>query len=203
VTFRHGSGIITAVPRLPRPPFSSPVSGPDVSRALRRAGTPRGQLAGVSLIVVPAVTSALPLGGASRTVVQVVAVLLGTAGMVVVFGGLLQRAVLGRVTDDEADPVDAALLAFPHARAAWRSLAALAVLLLAGALWCVGLAFGDDAGTHLTDALMLALPGLVLAAATWRARVMRRAGQEPGDGESGGQDSADPDFHLDQETFQS
>ena len=119
------------------------------------------------LIVVPAISNALPLHGAGHTTLQVVAVVVGTVGMVVVFGGLLQRAFLHHRDHDDW-PVDTALLAVPHARVVWLSLALLTVILLAGAVWCLAL-------VHLVDALMLALPDLVLAGATWRARVMRTA----------------------------
>ncbi len=127
----------------------------------------RGQALGLAMLVTPAITHPLPLG-AVHGAVQLLAVIVGSAGMVVVFGGLFLRTFVQPSTGT----LDDALLAVPHTRAAWLGLALSCAVLTIGAVWCLVLAFDHDWAERFANALLLGLPAMVLGAAAWRARVM-------------------------------
>jgi hypothetical protein len=145
-----------------------------------RATTVRGQVAGCLLLLVPAMAHPLPL----PSVVQILAVLAGSTGAVMVFGGLVIRAVLqpapwgseSRVTDEPV-PLSQALLSVPHHRAVWAALLLLCHLMASGAAWYLIQAFSGDAAGNLANALLLGLPALALGWAVWQARVMRSTPQ--------------------------
>src|SRR5690348_14749263 len=64
-------------------------------RTLRaQSSTVRGQLVGAALIAVPALVNPIPLDGAAHATLQVLAIAVGVAGAVVVFGGLFQWVFL-------------------------------------------------------------------------------------------------------------
>jgi hypothetical protein len=156
-------------------------------RELRvRSSTGRGQLAGAALIAVPALVNPMPVDGAAHAVVMVLAVAVGVAGAVVVFGGLFQWVFLpspadGGTGDDATDPDDSrpaareALRTVPHARAVWAGLVVLCVALAAGAGWVLTRAVTDGWADHLPAAVMLALAAGLLGWAAWAARAMRTA----------------------------
>lgn len=123
--------------------------------------TVRGQLVGVALIVAPAATHPLPLGADLHTAVQVVAVIAGFLGAVIVFGGLALRVLV-------ATP-RAVLLALPQARAVRNALTGLALVFAAGALWCLVLAVTRGWSAHLAEVLMLGLPAATLGRVAWWA----------------------------------
>ncbi|MFI7589292.1 hypothetical protein ACIB24_19675 [Spongisporangium articulatum] len=118
------------------------------------ARTPRGQLAGLMLVAVPALVGPLPVDGAARAGVGVLAVLAGTAGAVLVFGGLLTR-VYGPALERLGRGVP--LL--------WALAAAL--LVAAGVALVAGTR--GDWDEHAPEVLMFALPAVAAAGAAWRA----------------------------------
>ena len=147
-------------------------------RSLRaRSSTVRGQLAGAALIAVPALVSPIPVEGAAHSVLLVLAVVVGAAGAVVVFGGLFQWVFLPG-EDTGADPADArpttrdALRAVPHARGVWVGAVVACAVLTAGAVWVLALAVTGGGAGHVPEALMLALPAVLLGWAAWAARAM-------------------------------
>jgi hypothetical protein len=143
------------------------------------APTLRGQLAGIAMIMVPALTNPIPFGRGWHTAIQILAVVVGFAGTLVVFGGLLDRVFLkaddgpGSNRADEPIRLDDVLLAMPHARRVWLGTAGLGLVLAVGALWCLVLVF-TRSWEHLADVVMLGLPAAALGWALWRARVLVR-----------------------------
>jgi len=136
----------------------------------------RGQLTGAALIAVPALVNPIPLEGAPHAVLQVLAVAVGVAGAVVVFGGLFQWVFLpGRDTaagpEEERPATRDALRAVPHARGVWAGAVVVCAVLAAGALWVLAVVVTDD-WAHLPEALMLALLAVLLGWAVWAARAM-------------------------------
>jgi hypothetical protein len=147
-----------------------------VLRSLRaQSSTVRGQLAGAALIAVPALVNPIPLEGAARSVLLVLAVAVGAVGAVVVFGGLFQWVFLPGDTDagpDDARPATRdALRAVPHARRVWAVAVVVCAVLAAGAVWVLAVVVTDD-WARLPEALMLALPAVLLGWAVWAARAM-------------------------------
>ena len=146
-------------------------------RSLRaRSSTVRGQLTGAALIAVPALVNPIPLEGAAHSVLQVLAVAVGAVGAVVVFGGLFQWVFLpredtGAGADDARPATRDALRAVPHARGVWAGAVVVCAVLTAGAVWVLALVVTDD-WTHLPEALILALPAVLLGWAVWAARAM-------------------------------
>lgn len=132
--------------------------------------TPAGQLTGLVLLTVPALTNPLPLAAAAHAIVQLVAVGLGFAGAVVVFGGLVKRVFL--MPGDRS--LDDVLPEIPAGRQVWWGLVALVVLLVVGAEWRLVLIFTDTWSTHLPEVFLLLLPAVALGYLAWRTRVLRR-----------------------------
>jgi hypothetical protein len=135
-----------------------------------RSATPGGQLTGLALLTVPAITNPLPLNPVAHALVQILAVVLGLVGAAMVFGGLVNRVFL--LPGDRS--LDDALPDLPNGRALWWALIALIVLLLAGAEWRLVLIFTDEWSTHLPEVLLLVLPAVLLGALAWRTRSLRR-----------------------------
>ena len=166
MTYPDASGIIAHVDHLQHLTVAFREHSPTV----------RGQLAGIAMIAMPALTQPLPLGGASHATVQILAVIVGSLGALVVFGGLIQRVVLQTTATDE-DPdgpaaLDDVLLAVPHARTVWVGLNLLGLGFILGAAWCLWLVFSHGWHEHLAEVVMFALPAVALGWAAWRARVM-------------------------------
>jgi hypothetical protein len=155
---------------------------------------------GTVMMITPAVAHALPLTGSVHTAVLVLAVLVGSAGALIVFGGLLIRAVLepaalsstGNTRSSGIDvhpatpatpaapAVDDALLSLPHPRIVWIGLVLLAAALGAGALCCLALLITGHGAQRLPEFLLLGLPACALGWAAWRGRVMRATVAPPG-----------------------
>lgn len=151
MTFSEVSGIITRVDRLQH-----------LTLAFReRSVTVRGQLTGMAMIAVPAVTNPLPFGPGLHATVQILAVIVGFVGALIVFGGMIQRVFL-----------QTAQLSVPHPRTVWFCLVLLDVAFALGAGWSLELVFTRGGDQHLADAVMLGLPAAALGWAAWRARVL-------------------------------
>lgn len=131
-----------------------------------RARTGPGQILGLVLLVAPAVAHPLPIRGSLYDVVQIIAVVAGVIGMLIVFGGLLIRVIVLPAGDDS---LDGTLLAIPRHRAVWLVLAGLCALFAVGG--ALALALGHD-GERFAGGLLLGLPAVALGWAAWRARVM-------------------------------
>jgi hypothetical protein len=149
-----------------------------VLRSLRaQSSTVRGQLAGAALIAVPALVNPIPLEGAARSVLLVLAVAVGAAGAVVVFGGLFQWVFLpggptGAAPAEARPATRDALRAVPHARRVWVGAVVVCAVLTAGAVWALALAVTGGGADHVPEVLMLAFPAVLLGWAAWAARAM-------------------------------
>jgi hypothetical protein len=156
-----------------RPPFPT-------EAFWEQSSTARGQLAGLAMIMVPALTNPLPFGPAMHLTLQTFAVLVGFAGAVIVFGGLVNRVFI----QPSGQPLDEVLPTLPYARTVWWTMLLLTILLVAGVEWRFVLIFTDGWARHLPEVVMLALPALAIGWATWRGRVMRRPPEAPPPGEA-------------------
>jgi hypothetical protein len=164
VTFPEASGIIAHVyrPQFPAAAFWA------------HASTVRGQLAGLAMITLPALTDPLPLGRGLHVTVQLLAVMVGVVGAVIVFGGLVNRVFIAPT----GRPLDDVLPTLPFARRVWLAMVLLTILLAVIAEWRFVLIFTDSWIEHLPEFVLLGLPAGLLGWATWRARTMR-AGDQP------------------------
>jgi hypothetical protein len=144
------------------------------------SATAAGQLTGLVLLTLPAVTNPLPLNAVAHAIVQIIAVAAGFVGAVAVFGGLVTRVFL--MPGDRS--LDDLLPQIPRGRTAWWALVALVVLLVVGAEWRLVLIFTDDWSTHLPEVLVFLLPAVALGYLAWRTRALRaprpRTGEEAG-----------------------
>ena len=132
------------------------VSPPNLSAATlhRFAATLPGQLTGLVLVLAPAVVHPLGTDGGTRTVVQILAVIGGFAGTLLVFGGM-GSLYQGSVS---------------HPRTVWSTGLVLAAGLHTGAGACLARELTGGGHQYLPATIMFLLPALALSLLLWLTR---------------------------------